>query len=128
MKLFFMGLVTLASITAFANVDQYEVVYNCAAAFMGADSEVGVQLLKGGLTGKPTLRVTHVNLRHRQVDNYFVTKQATPAGRMGAANVYVGQDIKFTINMTTAPLEDGKRAATMESAVLGKVELKCEVK
>jgi cytochrome c-type biogenesis protein CcmE len=69
-KIFLMALVAIAiaSTTAFADGDQYEVVYACTSAVLRPDAGVGVQLLKGGLAGKQTFRRSRDGYRQRQFE------------------------------------------------------------
>ena len=127
MKVLLIVLISAVSASTFATSDQHKVVYDCTSAVPHPDAGLSIQLLNDSSTDGATVRVSRMILHHHKIHNYLVEKQKS-AGRMGAAQVYTGQGVTFTINITTAPLEDGRRVAVFESKDNGKENLKCELK
>jgi hypothetical protein len=59
------------------------------------------------------IEVTKFMLGRSYTDQYYVRRQAQDPRLVGAPLIYVGPKATFSINMTTAPLPNGKRPATL---------------
>ena len=125
-KFLMMALITLSTTAAFANGDMYKTTFQCGPAVLHPDLGMSLQVQEGGLSGIPRIEVTRFFLGHRQVDSYMAPR-TVETGRMGAPVVYQGQGLRFQINMTTAPSQDGTRVAYLTTKQYGQETLKCKV-
>jgi len=119
-KLLAIFLISLVTTNVFAATpavggDMEKVVFDCTLANVAQGYGIFVKLYEGGLSGVPRLELTEylMSERKKQVINYFVRQQAVQSQPVGAPLMYVGPKATFSINMTTTPLANGQRAATL---------------
>ena len=122
------AVMTLSASLAFAAGDQQQVVYDCTLATPVMDLGLHLQLVEGGIAGLTEIQTTRYFMGRTQNDTYVVQQKPVDPTLLGAPEVYLGQKVSFSINMTTAPRPDGTRLATFVTQQYGQETLKCTIK
>lgn len=128
-QLILITLFSISSLSAFA-ADELKVLFQCGPEIVRPDVGISLQVLVGGIAGVPQIKITRYKLGRRQEEQYMAQFKNQTNGPVGGATVLAGiagSEIKFSINMTTAPGPQGKRRATVETKNHGKEYLLCAI-
>ena len=99
--------IAFAGITAQAQVaDQMFEIINCRPTLTRPDLGMSVSIEQGGIAGITQLTVKRFFLGHSNSQT-FVVKQVGGQNNEGAAMVFTGKGVRFSVNFTTTPRQDG---------------------
>ena len=94
--------------------DAFRDIMICQPVELRPDMGMEVKVNQGGIAGITQVIITRYFLGHSTTSTHIVKRIQLDKYRPGAAVVYVGQNVRLSINYTTTPNKDGGHASTLE--------------